>query len=117
MIENLARAAMLFDFYGKLLTKKQQEIFSLYYDQNLSLGEIAEEYKVSRQAVHDILKRGEKILEGYEEKLGLVRKYMAEREKLTLALSLLDNQDTVENNQWEKIREVIKDIIKIQQGD
>lgn len=82
MIEKLERVAMLFDFYGNLLTEKQQVVLSLHYEHDLSLGEIAEEYGVSRQAVHDILKRSEKVLERYEEKLGLVRKFTAEREKL-----------------------------------
>jgi len=82
---------MLFDFYGKLLTKKQQEMLALYYEQDLSLGEIAEEFEVSRQAIHDIIKRSEKILEDYEEKLGLVVKFNAEQDKINKMLQLIDN--------------------------
>jgi uncharacterized protein len=80
--EQMTRAAMLYDFYGQLLTDKQREFWELYYHQDLSLGEIAEEYGVSRQAVFDLLKRTEKILIDYEAKLVLVSKYMLEREKI-----------------------------------
>lgn len=63
---------LLYDFYGKLLTPKQREVMRLYYEEDLSLGEIAEELKISRQAVHDILRRSEQALEKYEKKLGLL---------------------------------------------
>lgn len=91
MVKKLEHMAMLFDFYGKLLTEKQQEMLALYYEQDLSLGEIAEEFKVSRQAIYDVIKRSEKILEQYEEKLGLVNKFNAEQEKLNEILQLLGN--------------------------
>lgn len=91
MVKNLEHMAMLFDFYGKLLTEKQREMLAFYYEQDLSLGEIAEEFNVSRQAIHDVIKRSEKILEQYEEKLGLVNKFNIEQEKLNEILQLLDN--------------------------
>ena len=108
---------MLFDFYGKLLTNKQQEILSYYYEHDLSLGEIAEEFNVSRQAVHDILKRGERILEGYEEKLGLVKKFILEREKLNQVLTLLDDLEEAEEAHIleKKIRQKVNEIVEIQQ--
>lgn len=70
-IEKTNRINALLDFYEKLLTKKQLEYVALYYRDDLSLGEIAENYHVSRQAVYDNIKRTEKILTGYEEKLHL----------------------------------------------
>ncbi len=72
---DIARRSLLFDFYGQLLTEKQQEIYDLYFQQDLSLGEIAELHKVSRQAIYDLLKRTEETLEEYESKLGLVKKH------------------------------------------
>lgn len=73
------RINLLYDFYGQLLTEKQQELIGLYYQADLSLGEIAEQQKVSRQAVYDILKRSERTLEDFESKLHLVEKHRRDR--------------------------------------
>ena len=62
----------MYDLYGPLLTPRQQEAIRLYYEQDMSLAEIASECQVSRQAVHDILRRAEVALEKYEQKLGLL---------------------------------------------
>jgi hypothetical protein len=72
ILEKLGRMAQLYDLYGPLLTPKQQEAVSLYYEQDMSLAEIAAECQVSRQAVHDLLKRAEVALEKYEQRLGLL---------------------------------------------
>ena len=65
----------LFSFYGPLLTKKQQEYMQFYYGEDYSLGEIAEDFDISRQAVYDNIKRSEAILLDYEEKLHLVEDF------------------------------------------
>lgn len=65
----------LLDFYGDLLTAKQQDILNLYYREDLSLAEIGEDTGVSRSAVGDLLQRSEKLLTEYEEKLHLVKLY------------------------------------------
>lgn len=65
----------LFDFYGPLLTNKQQDYLALYYQQDYSLGEIAQERSVSRQAVYDNIRRSEKILKNYEATLELVSSF------------------------------------------
>ena len=65
---------LLYDLYGGLLTPKQQNIFDLYYQNDYSIGEIAEELEISRQAVFDALKRSESILKDYEQKLALAAK-------------------------------------------
>ncbi len=79
-MDEITRQALLFDFYGSLLTEKQRAIYDLYYQQDLSLGEIGEIQGVSRQAVHDLLKRTEELLNYYENKLALIRKYLAGKE-------------------------------------
>lgn len=89
MLEKFNRMALLLDFYGALLTPRQRRIFELYYEHNLSLGEIAEEYDISRQAVYDLLRRTEKSLESYERRLGLVAKFQEDRKKLREALAWL----------------------------
>ena len=67
---------LLLDFYGKLLTDRQREIMSLYYEDNLSLTEVAEELNISKQGVSDSLKRSEKVLYETEEKLQLLKQHM-----------------------------------------
>lgn len=73
------RLHLLYDFYGQLLTDKQRSFFELYHHDDLSLGEIAEQHGVSRQAVYDILKRAERTLEDLEAKLELVARWQRER--------------------------------------
>lgn len=88
---DIARRSLLFDFYGPLLTKKQQEIYDLYFQQDLSLGEIAELHRVSRQAIYDLLKRTEETLEEYENKLGLVKRHNDNMEILKQVEEQLEN--------------------------
>ena len=76
-MSEVARASLLYDFYSELLTEKQRQVMALYHEENLSLAEIGQEFEISRQAVHDTLKKAEQALLGYEEKLGLVEKFIA----------------------------------------
>ncbi|HOJ76742.1 MAG TPA: putative DNA-binding protein [Bacillota bacterium] len=72
-MERLVRTGLLYDFYGGLLTDKQRKVMELYYNEDWSLAEIATKEAVSRQAVHDLLQRSERLMEEYEAKLGLVK--------------------------------------------
>ncbi|KRL04688.1 putative DNA-binding protein [Liquorilactobacillus oeni] len=74
-IEKTNRINALFEFYEPLLTSKQTEYIALYYRNDYSLGEIAENYHISRQAVYDNIKRTEVILEAYEKKLHLLQQF------------------------------------------
>lgn len=69
------RVNLLFDFYESLLTEKQRTILSYYYHDDFSLGEIATEFGISRQAVYDNIKRAEGALESYEDKLLLLERH------------------------------------------
>jgi len=96
MLEKTMRINYLFDFYQALLTPKQRSYMSLYYLDDLSLGEIADEYEVSRQAVYDNIKRTEAMLEEYEVKLQLFQKFLErsniiEQMEKSLSLGKLDN--------------------------
>jgi predicted DNA-binding protein YlxM (UPF0122 family) len=71
---------LLFDHYGELLTERQRMCFELYYDQDLTLAEIASEYDISRQGVYDIIRRCRKQLQGYESRLHLIARFVAARE-------------------------------------
>ena len=74
MSKNL-EVAVLLDFYGEMLTEKQRDLIDLYYNEDLSLGEIAQHQKITRQGVRDSIKRGEEFLYVLEEKLGLLKTY------------------------------------------
>ena len=77
------RMAMLYDFYGDLLTPRQKEFYDLYYNDDLSLSEIAENYDITRQGVRDIIVRAERALEDIEEKTGLIKRYHRTRVALS----------------------------------
>lgn len=78
-MEDLVKTGLLYDFYGGLLTEKQQKIMDLYYNEDWSMTEIAEKEAVSRQAVHDLLHRSQRILEEYEAKLGLLKRFLMQQ--------------------------------------
>ena len=75
-LDEITRQSLLWDFYGKLLTDRQRQVMELYTQENFSLAEIAEEFGISRQAVHDNLRSGQRSLTAYEEKLGLAARYL-----------------------------------------
>ena len=74
-MEKTNRINLLFAFYENLLTDKQQTFLKYYFHDDFSLGEIAAEFEISRQAVYEHIKRAEQVLENYEEKLGLLKKH------------------------------------------
>lgn len=81
-MEKIYQEALLFDFYGELLTDRQREIYEEAVLNDYSLSEIAEERGISRQGVFDLVRRAGKTLEGYEEKLRLVRRFLEIRRKV-----------------------------------
>lgn len=89
-MEKIVQKGEFLDIYGKLLTKKQRECLELYYDENLTLAEIAEHFNISRQAVHDAMRHGEEQLYTYEKELNIVTKRKERQnnvEKLKILLS------------------------------
>ena len=89
--DKLYRLTLLADFYGALLPMRQQDVLRMYCDENQSLSEIAEELGVSRQAVHEALKKGEASLLEFEEKLGLAARFAKQEEMLEQTASQLDS--------------------------
>lgn len=89
-LERLEYASLLYDFYGVLLSETQREVMALYHEDNLSLSEIADELGQSRQAVHYTLKKAEKSLEEFEEKLGLIASYDEDSALAEEAIALID---------------------------
>ena len=92
--ENAVEMCLLFDFYGAMLTLRQQEIFDLYYNDDLSLSEISEQMQISRQAVRDSVTRSKNLMIGFEQRLGLVRRFQENSEAFqrihTIASELLE---------------------------
>ena len=79
-MEKIVRQGLLYDFYGELLTKHQCRIYEDVVFNDLSLSEIAQEQGITRQGVHDLVRRCDRILEGYEDKLHLVEKFQQTKE-------------------------------------
>ena len=91
MVKNQAyRMALLFDFYGDMLTERQREFYDLYYNEDLSLAEIAENYDITRQGVRDVIVRAEGILTELEDKTGIIRRFQKMQEQLELIDSAAD---------------------------
>ena len=109
-MEKNIRFGILYEYYGNLLNKKQSEAIEQYYLEDLSLTEIAELNDISKQAVSDMLKRSEKKLEKYEEKLGLLAKLNDLQNKLEDLDTYL--QDNMEEASYGKASEIISDMIK-----
>lgn len=99
LLEKTTRMNFLFDFYQALLTDKQRSYMELYYLDDHSLGEIADSYGVSRQAVYDNIKRTEKMLEGYEQKLCLFEKFEKRKSILQKLLTTIEQNG---NNEEQK---------------
>ena len=92
-LEQRTRMAVLYDLYSGLLTEKQQNVFDLYYQCDLSLGEIAADNNISRTAVHDLIKRTESLLEKYEAKLHLAEREFKRRQALRQLATLADGNE------------------------
>lgn len=80
-MERIVEQSLLYDFYGELLTPHQKELYEEAVFNDMSLGEIAEEQGISRQGVHDLLKRCNRILEEYESKLHLMERFLQMKQK------------------------------------
>ena len=106
-MDKIYEQTLLFDFYGELLTEKQREICRMHLQEDLSLGEISDELGISRQGVHDQIKRCNQTLKGYEDKLHLVEKFMKIRDKVQKIDELLDGY---EQDKAHEIVEVIRRI-------
>ena len=110
-IERVEYASMLYDFYGNLLSESQNEVMALYHEDNLSLSDIAEDLGQTRQAVHYTLRKAEKALKSYEEKLGLVASYKENQQLAQEAGKIIDSADIAEPYA-EKLKVIIGKIVE-----
>ena len=98
-METKVELAYLYDFYGELLTEHQQNVYEDVVLNDYSLSEVAQDQGISRQGVHDLVKRSTRILEEYEEKLHLVEKFVAVREKVHEIHGLTQHYEEKDLNQ------------------
>ena len=109
-MENIVEQGLLYDFYGELLTEHQKQIYEEAVYQDMSLSEIAEEYGISRQGVHDLIQRCNKLLQSYEDKLHLVQKFTDAKKTLReidqLAESSKELPESACREQIEKIQQL-----------
>lgn len=109
-MEQNVKISVLNEIYGKLLTKKQYEIIDDYYNNDLSLSEIAQNNQITRQAVRDILKKGEKKLFEYEEKLLFMKRMLNQEKKIGKVLAELTK--IRQNNTDQEIAIILENIKK-----
>ncbi len=115
------RMTMLYDFYGELLTERQKEFYDLYYNEDLSLAEIAELNGITRQGVRDVIVRAEGILTEMEDKTGLIKRFYYVRERvqdirISLGGIMALNENRYQNDALEalclQIRESVDALLK-----
>ena len=112
-MEKIVEQGMLYDFYGELLTAHQRQIYESFVYENMSLSEIAEDFSISRQGVHDLVKRCDKILLQYEEKLKLVHKFTLTKELVSQIEELSGkSQGTDSEKNLKKIHLLAENIMK-----
>ena len=103
VMNKILEQALLYDFYGELLTTHQKDVYEQFILEDLSLSEIAESAGISRQGVHDLIRRCQKALEGYEAKLHLVERFLSIKEKVGQIDGILD--------EWEKEKKNPEEIV------
>ena len=106
------RMTMLYDFYGEVLTERQKEFFDLYYNEDLSLSEIAENYGISRQGVRDVIVRAESVMQDIEDKTGLLRRFMQMQDRVSAIEEAANGIKTInyrqhENPELDRLADVI----------
>ena len=111
-MERIVEKTLLYDFYGELLTAHQREIYEEVVFNDMSLSEAASEYGISRQGVHDMIRRCDKTLEEYEEKLHLVAQFDSVRKAAEALENLVSEEAVLPDERKEKYRELIGVILR-----
>lgn len=113
-MENIVKQSLLYDFYGELLTEHQRAVYEDAVFNDMSLGEIAQERGISRQGVHDLIRRCDRTLEGYEEKLHLVSKFEMTRQMVEdIRQRLQTFKETKDEGLIEEIEQISMDIMEL----
>ena len=111
-MDDILKQTLLYDFYGELLTAHQKEIYEEVVLDDCSLSEVAETHGISRQGVHDLIKRCQKMLEGYEEKLKLVEKFYNIKGKIQKIEQLTEEVSKEPKKQLQEIKAYAAEILE-----
>ena len=109
-MEDRVEISLLMDLYGPLLTEKQYRIMELYYNEDLSLAEIAELNNTSRQAIHDLIKRCYKQFLSYEDKLSLLKKSFKQEEIIISLLNELKGKYSITEEDYKKYKIILEEL-------
>ena len=111
MFEKDLNIGYLLDFYGELLSERKRSVMDMYYNEDLSLAEIAAEIGISRQGVRDIIKKSEDELNFYEQKLGLAKKLRSTEEQTNKIISMAESLELSEDivSELRSLAKIIKD--------
>lgn len=111
-MEKIVEQGLLYDFYGELLTKHQRKIYEDVVYNDLSLAEIAEENGISRQGVHDMVRRCNRTLQGYEDKLHLIERFMQVRINVSRIQELAEDLELTREELITQIRNLTGQILE-----
>lgn len=111
-MEKIAHQAFLYDFYGELLTAHQRRVYEDIVLNDMSLSEIAQEFGISRQGVHDLVKRCDRTMEKYEDKLHLVERFQQCRKQIARICELTENYREDADAAMKEIREISHSILE-----
>lgn len=112
-MEKIVEQGLLYDFYGELLTEHQKNIYEDFVYHNLSFSEIATEYDISRQGVHDLMKRCDHLLQSYEDKLHLIDRFLKIRGKISEIQQLSERQDLGREELKQGVKKLADDILEV----
>ena len=115
-MDDVFEMSLLLDFYGQMLTPKQYELMDLYYNNDFSLAEISEELEITRQGVHDGIKKAKTSLHSIEDKLGLVGRFMEQRKRAKEAIEIIDSLETIAGSEKEilKLKECVESMYNLE---
>lgn len=111
-LETRIELSFLYDFYGPLLKENQQKIFEEYMLEDYSLAEIAAEQGITRQGVHDTIKRCSRQLRSYEEKLGLAEKFRNQKEQISKVHTMLNQINSTDCGAVEQVIHFVEELLE-----
>lgn len=111
-MDKIIERGLLFDFYGELLTDHQQKIYSEAVFNDLSLSELSEEEGISRQGIHDLIKRCDKSLQEYEDKLGLIKRFQQIKTEIENIEAIIESNSSLDESSKKDLKSRLISIVE-----